>query len=57
MIRPRHMVKIVNYQAQGSRWHVPQAYRLSEHGKYLLVAPSLERAATVGFRCVQDLPN
>jgi gamma-glutamyl hercynylcysteine S-oxide synthase len=44
------------YQPQGSRWYFPQAYRLSEHGKYLLMAPSLDRAATVGFRCVQDIP-
>lgn len=44
------------YQPQGSRWYFPQAYRLSEHSKYLLMAPSLDRAATVGFRCVQDLP-
>jgi len=45
-----------HYQPQGSRWYFPQAYRLSEHGKYLLMAPSLDRAATVGFRCVQDVP-
>lgn len=44
------------YQPQGSRWYFPQAYRLSEHGKYLLMAPSLDRSATIGFRCVQDLP-
>jgi len=44
------------YQPQGSRWYFPQAYRLSEHGKYLLMAPALDRAATVGFRCVQDVP-
>jgi iron(II)-dependent oxidoreductase len=45
-----------HYQPQGSRWYFPQAYRLSEHGKYLLMAASLDRAATVGFRCVQDVP-
>jgi gamma-glutamyl hercynylcysteine S-oxide synthase len=45
-----------HYQPQGSRWYFPQAYRLSEHGKYLLMAPSLDRSATVGFRCVQDVP-
>jgi gamma-glutamyl hercynylcysteine S-oxide synthase len=45
-----------HYQPQGSRWYFPQAYRLSEHGKYLLMAPSLDRSATIGFRCVQDLP-
>lgn len=42
------------YQPQGSRWYFPQAYRLDQHGKYLLMAPSLDRAATLGFRCVVD---
>jgi iron(II)-dependent oxidoreductase len=42
------------YQPQGSRWYFPQAYRLDEHGKYLLMAPSLDRAATIGFRCAAD---
>jgi gamma-glutamyl hercynylcysteine S-oxide synthase len=44
------------YQPQGSGWYFPQAYRLDEHGKYLLMAPSLDRAGTVGFRCVKDAP-
>ena len=43
-----------HYQPQGSRWYFPQAYRLDEHGKYLLMAPSLDRSGAVGFRCVQD---
>jgi iron(II)-dependent oxidoreductase len=43
-----------HYQPQGSRWYFPQAYELSNHGKYLLMAPSLDRSATIGFRCVQD---
>ena len=43
-----------HYQPQGSRWYFPQAYKLSEHGKYLLMAPSLDRSAAVGFRCVVD---
>lgn len=42
------------YQRQGSRWYFPQAYRLDQHGKYLLMAPSLDRAATIGFRLVVD---
>jgi iron(II)-dependent oxidoreductase len=42
------------YQPQGSSWYFPQAYKLNEHGKYLLIGPSLDRAATVGFRCVVD---
>jgi formylglycine-generating enzyme required for sulfatase activity len=43
-----------HYQPQGSRWYFPQAYRLSEHGKYLLMAPSLDRSGAIGFRCVVD---
>jgi gamma-glutamyl hercynylcysteine S-oxide synthase len=43
-----------HYQPQGSRWYFPQAYLLSEHGKYLLMAPSLDRSGTIGFRCVKD---
>ena len=42
------------YQPQGSGWYFPQAYRLDEHGKYLLMAPSKDRAGTLGFRCVKD---
>jgi formylglycine-generating enzyme required for sulfatase activity len=42
------------YRPQGSQWYFPQAYRLDQHGKYLLMAPSLDRAGTVGFRCVKD---
>lgn len=45
------------YQPQGSRWYFPQAYRLDEHGKYLLMAPGIDRAATIGFRCVRDAQN
>lgn len=42
------------YQPQGSIWYFPQAYRLDEHGKYLLMAPSLDRSGTIGFRCAMD---
>ena len=42
------------YRPQGSMWYFPQAYRLTEHGKYLLMAPSKDRAGTLGFRCVMD---
>ena len=42
------------YQPQGSIWYFPQAYPLDEHGKLLLMAPSMDRSGTVGFRCVQD---
>jgi gamma-glutamyl hercynylcysteine S-oxide synthase len=42
------------YQPQGSMWYFPQAYRLDEHGKYLLMAPGLDRSGTIGFRCAAD---
>jgi iron(II)-dependent oxidoreductase len=42
------------YQPQGSMWYFPRAVRNTEHGKYLLMAPSKDRAGTVGFRCVID---
>ena len=42
------------YQPQASIWYFPQAYKLSEHGKYLLMAPSKDRAGTLGFRCAMD---
>jgi formylglycine-generating enzyme required for sulfatase activity len=44
-----------HYQPSGSQWYFPQAYKLSQHGKYLLMAPSLDRSASVGFRCVMDV--
>ncbi len=43
-----------HYQPQGSRWYFPQGYKLSEHGKYLLMAPSIDRSGAIGFRCVAD---
>jgi formylglycine-generating enzyme required for sulfatase activity len=43
-----------HYQPQGSRWYFPQAYKLSQHGKYLLMAPSIDRSGTIGFRCAVD---
>ena len=43
-----------SYKPQHSIWYFPQAYKLGEHGKYLLMAPSKDRSAMVGFRCVAD---
>lgn len=43
-----------HYQPQGSHWYFPPAYKLNEHGKYLLIAPSKDRSGAVGFRCVKD---
>lgn len=42
------------YQPQQSFWYFPNGYKLTEHGKYLLMAPSKDRAGTLGFRCVVD---
>ena len=42
------------YRPAGSRWYFPSAYKLSEHGKYLLIGPSKDRSGTLGFRCVKD---
>ena len=41
------------YRPEGSRWYFPRN-QLNEHGKYLLMAPSKDRAGTLGFRCVID---
>ncbi|WP_426690561.1 formylglycine-generating enzyme family protein [Rhodanobacter ginsengiterrae] len=43
-----------SYQPQTSHWYFPQAYRLDQHGKYLLMAPCKDRAGTIGFRCAMD---
>ncbi|MGI8772922.1 MAG: formylglycine-generating enzyme family protein [Acidobacteriaceae bacterium] len=43
------------FQPQGSTWYFPQAYRLDRHGKYLLMAPSMDRSGTIGFRCAADV--
>ncbi|MCX6624001.1 MAG: SUMF1/EgtB/PvdO family nonheme iron enzyme, partial [Acidobacteria bacterium] len=42
------------YQPQGSHWYFPQAYKLNEHGKLLMIAPGKDRSGAVGFRCVVD---
>ena len=43
-----------HYRPVGSIWYFPQAHKLAEHGKYLLMAPSKDRAGTLGFRCAKD---
>jgi formylglycine-generating enzyme required for sulfatase activity len=42
------------YQPVGSLWYFPPAYKLTEHTKYLLIAPSKDRSGSIGFRCVVD---
>ena len=43
-----------HYQPQGSKWYLPQNYHLQEHQRFILMAPSLDRSAGIGFRCAQD---
>lgn len=42
------------YRPQSSHWYFPPAYRLDQHGKYLLMAPCRDRSGMIGFRCVAD---
>jgi iron(II)-dependent oxidoreductase len=42
------------YQPQGSIWYFPQAYKLGEHGKLLMMSPGMDRSGAVGFRLVED---
>ena len=42
------------FKPQGSVWYFPNKLELNTHGKLLLMAPSKDRAATLGFRCVVD---
>ncbi|NMC83201.1 MAG: formylglycine-generating enzyme family protein [Armatimonadetes bacterium] len=42
------------YRPQGSGWYFPQAHRLDQHGKYLLMSPGKDRSGAIGFRCVVD---
>jgi len=42
------------YHAQTSGWYFPQAQELNKYEKYLLMSPSMDRAATIGFRCAAD---
>lgn len=42
------------YRPATSKWYFPRAYELNKYGKYLLMAPSLDRSAMIGFRCVVD---
>ncbi len=42
------------YEPQGAIWYFPEAYKLTEHGKLLMMSPGMDRAGTLGFRCVAD---
>jgi formylglycine-generating enzyme required for sulfatase activity len=43
-----------SYLPQTSHWYFPQAHRLDQHGKYLLMSPCKDRSGCVGFRCAVD---
>lgn len=43
-----------HYRPRGSDWYFPQALRLDQHGKYLLMSPGKDRSGAIGFRCVAD---
>ncbi len=44
------------YKAEGSIWYAPGGpLPCTTHAKFLLMAPSLDRCSTVGFRCVVDV--
>jgi hypothetical protein len=34
--------------------YFPTALRLDQHGKWLMMSPSMDRRGTIGFRCVVD---
>jgi formylglycine-generating enzyme required for sulfatase activity len=42
------------FKPQGSDKYFPNKLELNTHGKLLLMAPSKDRAGTLGFRCVVD---
>ena len=42
------------YRATTSKWYFPRVSELNQYGKYLLMAPSLDRSGAIGFRCVVD---
>ena len=43
-----------HYRPLASKWYFPTTVSLSQHGKYLLMAPSKDRSGAIGFRCVVD---
>jgi gamma-glutamyl hercynylcysteine S-oxide synthase len=42
------------YRPITSKWYFPHTSALSQHGKYLLMAPAKDRSGGIGFRCVVD---
>jgi formylglycine-generating enzyme required for sulfatase activity len=43
-----------HYRPITSKWYFPHTTALSQHGKYLLMAPAKDRSGGIGFRCVVD---
>lgn len=61
--QPWYFPGLVGDWKQGDPWDVPYTiqpkdyaalFKLTAHGNYLLMTPSLDRAGTVGFRCVAE---
>lgn len=42
------------YRPEKSGWYFRRAYELNQYGKYLLMAPGIDRSGAIGFRCVKD---
>jgi formylglycine-generating enzyme required for sulfatase activity len=42
------------YRPQTSNWYLPHAMEVHKYAKYLLISPGMDRARTIGFRCVKD---
>ena len=40
--------------AAGRDLYFPEAHKLNEHGKFLMMSPGMDRSRTLGFRCVAD---
>lgn len=45
------------YRSAGSKWYFPRATEVDMNQKYLLMAPSIDRSGTIGFRCVKDIAS
>ena len=43
------------YRPSGSGWYFPRNTNLTQHGKYLLMAPCKDRSSMIGFRCLVDV--
>lgn len=56
-IRVQYVSATETLYRQHLNWYFPPALELNRHNKYALMDDSFERAATLGFRCLKDLPE